>query len=52
MFLHLLSGSHLLPRNAVNGLSFSHDGEYLAIASAGTYIDIVCISLLEDICSR
>ena len=29
-------------RNAINALSFSHDGEYLAIANAGTYIDIVC----------
>jgi len=26
--------------NAINALSFSHDGEYLAIANAGTYIDI------------
>jgi len=26
--------------NAINALSFSHDGEYLAIASTGTYIDI------------
>ncbi len=52
MSLHLFSGSHLLSRNAVNGLSFSYDGEYLAIASAGTYIDIVCISLFEDISRR
>ena len=28
-------------RNAINALSFSHDGEYLAIANTGTYIDIV-----------
>ncbi|KAJ6616282.1 WD40-repeat-containing domain protein [Mycena sp. CBHHK59/15] len=27
-------------RNSINALSFSHDGEYLAIASAGTCIDI------------
>jgi len=26
--------------HAINALSFSHDGEYLAIANAGTYIDI------------
>ncbi|PPQ79523.1 hypothetical protein CVT25_003405 [Psilocybe cyanescens] len=26
--------------NSIYGLSFSHDGEYLAIANAGTYIDI------------
>ncbi|THV08239.1 WD40 repeat-like protein [Dendrothele bispora CBS 962.96] len=26
--------------HSINALSFSHDGEYLAIASAGTYIDI------------
>src|SRR6266545_2732235 len=28
-------------RFSINALSFSHDGEYLAIANAGTYIDIV-----------
>lgn len=28
-------------RYSINALSFSHDGEYLAIANAGTYIDIV-----------
>lgn len=28
-------------RNAINALSFSFDGEYLAIASTGSYIDIV-----------
>ncbi len=35
------------PRQAISDLSFSHDGEYLAIASAGNYIDIVryCSSL-------
>ncbi|TFK25966.1 WD40 repeat-like protein [Coprinopsis marcescibilis] len=27
--------------HAINSLSFSHDGEYLAIANAGLYIDIV-----------
>jgi len=26
--------------NAINALSFSHDGEFLAIANAGSYIDI------------
>ncbi|KAH9482501.1 THO complex subunit 3 [Psilocybe cubensis] len=26
--------------NVINALSFSHDGEYLAVASAGSYIDI------------
>ncbi|TFK43802.1 WD40-repeat-containing domain protein [Crucibulum laeve] len=26
--------------HSINALSFSHDGEYLAIANAGTYIDI------------
>ena len=30
-----------LRRNAINALSFSFDGEYLAIASTGSYIDIV-----------
>lgn len=29
--------------NAINSLSFSHDGEYLAIANTGSYIDIVRI---------
>ena len=28
-------------RQAISDLSFSHDGEYLAIAGAGSYIDIV-----------
>jgi THO complex subunit 3 len=28
-------------RQAISDLSFSHDGEYLAIAGAGNYIDIV-----------
>ncbi|KAG8219017.1 hypothetical protein J3R82DRAFT_4773 [Butyriboletus roseoflavus] len=32
---------NLLCRNAINALSFSFDGEYLAIASTGSYIDIV-----------
>ena len=27
--------------NAINALSFSHDGEFIAIANAGSYIDIV-----------
>ena len=27
--------------NAINALSFSHDGEFIAIANAGNYIDIV-----------
>lgn len=31
-------------RHSINALSFSHDGEYLAIANAGTYIDIVSFS--------
>ncbi|KAK7054112.1 WD40-repeat-containing domain protein [Favolaschia claudopus] len=26
--------------NSINAISFSHDGEYLAIANAGTYIDL------------
>lgn len=30
-----------LYRHSINSLSFSHDGEYLAIANAGSYIDIV-----------
>ncbi|RDX53847.1 WD40 repeat-like protein [Lentinus brumalis] len=29
--------------NAVSGLSFSHDGEFIAIASAGNYIDICAV---------
>ncbi|KAG6861575.1 hypothetical protein C0995_014871 [Termitomyces sp. Mi166 len=32
--------SELWNRNAINALSFSHDGEYLAIANAGNYVDI------------
>lgn len=35
------ANSILLFRNAINALSFSFDGEYLAIASTGSYIDIV-----------
>jgi hypothetical protein len=31
----------IILRNAINALSFSYDGEYLAIASGGAYIDIV-----------
>jgi hypothetical protein len=38
---HSSTSSLTLARNAINALSFSHDGEYLAIANAGTYIDIV-----------
>ena len=34
---HILS----LCRHSINALSFSHDGEYIAIASQGSYIDIV-----------
>ena len=33
--------------NSINALSFSYDGEYLAIASAGSYIDIVSVGLLS-----
>ncbi|KAI0751043.1 WD40 repeat-like protein [Daedaleopsis nitida] len=29
--------------NAINALSFSHDGEFIAIASAGNYIDICAV---------
>ena len=33
--------------NSINALSFSHDGEFIAIANAGNYIDIVsCLLLL------
>ena len=39
--LPYISNSH-----AINGLSFSHDGEYLAISNTSTYIDIV--SLHQD----
>jgi hypothetical protein len=35
-------------RNAINALSFSHDGEYLAIANAGSYIDIVSYQCVLD----
>ena len=52
---HLLRVSVLPPRfisgcltsssHAINGLSFSHDGEYLAISNTSTYIDIVSLSL-------
>lgn len=30
-----------LDSHAINALSFSHDGEYLAISNTSTYIDIV-----------
>jgi hypothetical protein len=30
--------------HVVNAISFSHDGEFIAIANAGNYIDIVCRS--------
>ncbi|KAI0774515.1 WD40 repeat-like protein [Fomes fomentarius] len=29
--------------NAINALSFSHDGEFIAIANAGSYIDICAV---------
>lgn len=35
-------------RQAISDLSFSHDGEYLAIAGAGTHIDIVRELSSED----
>jgi THO complex subunit 3 len=31
--------------HSINSLSFSHDGEYLAIASAGPYIDICSVEI-------
>lgn len=31
-------------RHSINSLSFSHDGEYLAIANAGSYVDIVSVN--------
>ncbi len=31
--------------NAISALSFSYDGEYIAIASSGSYIDIVRTTL-------
>jgi hypothetical protein len=34
--------------NAINALSFSYDGEYLAIANTGAYIDIVRIQCLAS----
>ena len=33
------------PRNGITALSFSHDGEYIAIANTGSYIDIVGLFL-------
>lgn len=33
--------SHITNSHAINALSFSHDGEYLAISNTSTYIDIV-----------
>lgn len=30
------------PSHGITSLSFSHDGEFIAIANQGTYIDIVC----------
>ena len=41
---HILTSLH---SNAINALSFSYDGEYLAIASTGSYIDIVSHELLD-----
>jgi len=35
--------SHIPDSHAINGLSFSHDGEYLAISNTNTYIDIVSL---------
>lgn len=36
-----LALSHISNSHAINALSFSHDGEYLAISNTSTYIDIV-----------
>ncbi len=41
---------HPRDRQAISDLSFSHDGEYLAIASAGSYIDIVRAIFLNLLC--
>lgn len=38
-------------RQAISDLSFSHDGEYLAIAGAGSYIDIVRANFFFFFCS-
>lgn len=53
-FLSPAQASAFRNRHAINALSFSHDGEYIAIANAGLYIDIVrfhislnALSLLE-----
>lgn len=35
------SETHSVKSNSINALSFSHDGEFIAIANAGNYIDIV-----------
>ena len=35
--------SHISNSHAINGLSFSYDGEYLAISNTSTYIDIVSL---------
>lgn len=37
----LFASSHIPNSHAINALSFSHDGEYLAISNTSTYIDIV-----------
>ena len=34
---------HISNSHAINGLSFSHDGEYLVISNTSTYIDIVSL---------
>ena len=49
---HLLApnSNNLGNSNAINALSFSHDGEFIAIANAGSYIDIV--SVCTEACSR
>jgi len=39
----LLALSHISNSHAINALSFSHDGEYLAISNTSTYIDIVSL---------
>jgi len=44
--------SHISNSHAINALSFSHDGEYLAISNTSTYIDIVSLSLVYHLPPR
>ena len=50
-FTHPLTVMIVHSSNSITSLSFSHDGEYLAIASHGSYVDLVG-SLLDTNSAR